>query len=232
MTESPLMDTRTSKQVIEDLLPLENAVVVDVGCGDGALARMMTRRGAHVTGIEVSPRQLAKAQAATPVGDERYMQGLAEDLPLNNRSADIVVFFNSLHHVDGSGLYRALREAARVLKPGGILYVSEPLAEGDYFELMRPAHDETEVRREAQEALHHAPEVGLLQERVVNHLDTVVFPDFEAFHERITQINPETREHFSEHEAEIRENFERLSRPVDQGRAFQQPMRVHLFRRA
>jgi SAM-dependent methyltransferase len=226
------MDKRTSKSVIQDLLPLENAVVVDVGCGDGTLARMMARRGAHVTGIEVSPRQLAKARAATAVGDERYMQGIAEDLPLKNRSADIVVFFNSLHHVEEPGLFKALREAARVLKPGGILFVSEPLAEGAYFELMKPAHDETDVRRRAQEALRHAPEVGLLLEKVLTHVDTVVLRDFEAFHERITQINPATRERFSEHEAKIREDFERLGQPVADGWAFDQPMRVQLLRRA
>ncbi len=226
------MERRTSKEVLEELLPLDNAVVIDVGCGDGGLARMMTKRGAHVTGIEVSPRALARAKAAEPVGDEVYMQGLAEDMPVKDRSADIVIFFNSLHHVDRLGLPWALKEVARVLKSGGLLYVSEPLPEGAYFELMKPAHDETRVRNEAQEALRHAPDHNMLLERALNHIDTVLLADYNAFHDRITAINPETRERFMESEAVIQDNFNRLGTKTEEGWLFDQPMRVTLFRRA
>ena len=144
---------------------------------------------------------------------------LAEDLPLRNNATDIVVFFNSLHHVEKGGLSKALREAARVLKPGGILFVSEPMAEGPYFELMKPAHDETAVRGQAQDVLRHAPEFGLLQEHVLTHVDSVKFADFEGFHDRITSINPETREHFRENEDTIRDSFERLEHQPAPGTA-------------
>ncbi len=226
------MVRKTSKEVIEELLPLEGATVIDVGCGDGALTRMLARKGAHVTGIEVSPRQLARARAAAAVADERYMQGLAEDLPVKDRSVDTVIFYNSLHHVDAAGIPSALKEAARVLKHGGLLFVSEPLAEGPYFEVMKPAHDETLARRRAQEALRHAPDHGLLQEKVLTHVDTVRIKDYEAFHDRITTINPEVRERFIEREEVIRATFERLGHKDKDGWSFDQPMRVHLFRRS
>lgn len=225
------MQARTSVEVIAELLPLEGATVIDVGCGDGGMTRFLARKGAHVTGIEVSPRQLARARLAAPVSDEQYMQGLAEDLPEKNHSADIVVYFNSLHHIDAPALGKALREAARVLKRGGLLYVSEPLPEGPYFEVMKPAHDETQVRRAAQDALKRAPEVGLLQETVLTHIDTVKIKSFQAFHDRITTINPHVRERFIELEDVIRDNFERLGRQSEDGWRFDQPMRVHLFRR-
>ncbi len=227
------MEKRTSKEIIEELLqPIEGANVVDVGCGDGQLTRMLTRRGAHVTGIEVSPRALARARAVKPVGDERYMQGLAEDLPIKSRSADIVIFLNSFHHVDEQGQPRALKEAARVLKDGGILFISEPLPEGPYFQLMRVAHDETGVRTRAQETLRHAAEYKLLLEKTLTHIDTVTFKNFEAFHDRITAINPQTRAAFIENEPMIREDFERLGRHVDDHWEFDQPTRAHLFRRS
>jgi hypothetical protein len=225
------MHKQTSKEVIEQLLSLQGAEVVDVGCGDGTLARMMARRGAHVIGIEVSPRQLARARAAPQAGDERYLQGCAEDLPLGNQSADIVVFFNSLHHVHVGDMPKALKEAGRVLRRGGVLFVSEPLAEGPYFEVMKPVHDETLVRRKAQEVLRRAPEYGLLQERVLTHIDTVRIKDFDAFHDRITTINPEVRERFLESEEELRGNFEQFGQKLEDGWAFDQPTRVHLFRR-
>lgn len=227
------MDRRTSAEVMDELLPLQGATVIDVGCGDGWLVRQLTRKGAHVTGVEVSPKHLAHARTFKAAGGEHYLQGIAEDLPLPSHCADIVLFFNSLHHVDKTGLPKALREAARVLRAGGILYVSEPMAEGDYFELMKPVHDETSVRRQAQDILRLAPEFGLLMEKQLTHLDTVMFSNFDAFHDRLTSINPQVRERFIELEDDMRESFVRHGQEnADGSWSFDQPMRVVMLRRS
>ena len=226
------MEERSGTQLIEELLDLEHSDIVDVGCGDGWLTRFLAGHGGHVTGIEVSPRQLVNARSIKQVADEQYMQGIAEELPIRSRSTDIVIFYNSLHHVDADGLPKAFREASRVLRHGGVLYVSEPMAEGAYFDLMKPAHDETLARRQAQEALRHAPEFGLLVEKQLSHIDSVKFRDFRAFHDRITSINPHTRARFDDQEEDMRANFERLGVQVDDGWVFQQPMRVAVLRRS
>lgn len=57
---------RKHREVIEELLALDGARVADIGCGDGALTRLMTRLGARVTGVEPSADQLARARAAAP----------------------------------------------------------------------------------------------------------------------------------------------------------------------
>lgn len=230
--EGKHMERRSSAEVLEELLPLQGATVVDVGCGDGWLTRRLTRLGAHVTGIEVSPRRLQVARTTPPAGDEHYIQGIAEDLPIVSRSVDIVIFFNSLHHIDKDSLSKAMQEAARVLKAGGILYVSEPMPEGPYFEVMKPAHDETAARNEAQAILRMAPEYGLLIERTLTHSDAVKVADFDAFHDRLTSINPHVRERFADVEEEVRANFNRLGTRSDDGWTFQQPMRVSVLRRA
>lgn len=226
------MERRTSLEVMEELLSIHGANVIDVGCGDGWLVRSLTRRGAHATGIEVSPKHLAYAQSLPAVGDEHYMQGIAEDLPIASRSVDIVIFFNSLHHVDQPGLLKALREAARVLKPGGVLFVSEPLPSGPYFETMKPVHDETAVRNRAQEALRYGPEFGLLLEKTFVYTDQVKMKDFRAFHDRLTMINPHVRERFDEKEEQLQQLFESHGRQTEDGWQFDQPMRVHLMRRS
>jgi len=225
------MQRRSNDDVLEEVLDIKGAEVIDVGCGEGHLARWLTRRGAHVPGIEVSPRALAKAQANAAVGDEHYIQGFAEDLPVANRSADVVIFFNSLHHVDADGLATAIKEASRVLKFGGVLYVSEPLAEGAYFDLMKPAHDETRPRLLAYQALQFAPDYGFVREREILHINAVPLRDFEQLHDRITSINPHVRARFDENEELIRENFDKLGVKTDDGWDFDQPLRVTVLRK-
>lgn len=225
------MQRRSNEDVLEEVLEIEGAVVIDVGCGDGHLVRWLTKRGAHVTGIEVSPRALARAQSTPPVGHEHYMQGCAEDLPVANRSADIVIFFNSLHHVDQVGLATAIKEASRVLKFGGMLYVSEPLAEGAYFELMKPAHDETRPRMLAYQALQFAPDYGFVREREILHVNAVPLKGFDHLRDRLTSINPHVRARFDESEPQIRETFERLGAKTNGAWTFDQPMRVTVLRK-
>ncbi len=223
------MQTRTNREVIEGALHLADAVVVDVGCGDGSLARMLARKGARVTGIDVSVPLLHQARAADAVGDEQYIEGKAEDLPLDPSSADIVVFFNSLHHVDE--MATALQEAARVLKPGGVLYVTEPLAQGSYFEVMKPVHDETEVRRRAYEALQQAAEHAFEAVSEIFHLNAMPVKSFEAFESRIVTVNPETRPLLEALHARLRTDFERLGQQTEDGWVFDQPMRVNILRK-
>src|SRR4051794_40809676 len=129
--------TRSPRDVLDEMLPAGDPVVVDVGCGDGALVRHLARRGARAIGVEIGTEPLARGRAHEPVGGERYLEGGAQALPLDDASADMVVFANSLHHVPAALLETALAEAARVLRPGGVVYVQEPLADGPYFELVR-----------------------------------------------------------------------------------------------
>jgi len=225
------MEKRTNREVLEQFLELPGKTIIDVGCGDGSLVRLLTRKGAHVTGIEASPKQLSRARAADTVGDERYIQGYAEELPADSRSADIVIFLNSLHHVDVDDLARALKEAARVLKHGGVLYVSEPLAEGPYFELMRPVNDETVVRQRAYETLQQAHLYGFLPEHELVHVNAVPITDFAAFERRITLVNPEIRIRFDEQVEELRNTFEQLGEKAEEGRVFDQPMRVNVYKK-
>jgi len=176
-------------QVLRDRLPLEGARIADIGCGDGGLVRAMARGGAWVVGIDPGPQQLARARAAeaagAPENREAYVCALGEALPLPGACLDALVYFNALHHVPIAVQQAALAEAARVLRPGGLLYVQEPLAEGDYFELMRPIEDETEVRARAYEALQaaalddlpQADETGGHEQDHDNLAHRVTFPD-------------------------------------------------------
>jgi ubiquinone/menaquinone biosynthesis C-methylase UbiE len=227
-----MLEQRRNSDVISELLVLEGKRVVDVGCGSGGLARLMTRKGAQVTGIECSPRQLAKAGEIDTVGDERYLEGRGEALPLDDQSTDIVVFFNSLHHVAVDCQEQALHEAARVLVPQGLLYICEPLAEGPHFEMMKPFDDETIVRAEAIKAIGRV--TGTLFDRVreQSYFYQVKDADFETFAEEMTRIDSSRDALLRENRQQLEDSFYAHGTKLEDGRyGFDQPMHINLLQK-
>jgi len=226
------------RELTTDLWMLQGLVepggkdVLDIGCGGGALVRDLAARGARVVGVEISDERLAPAEARDRGSGARYLVGRAQELPLEDASVDLAVFMRVLHHVPPAGLIRALREAGRVLRPGGAVYVAEPLAQGDYFALTSLVEDELEVRKAAQNALAQAELAGLERVTSVDYDVRLCLPDLAAYRARTVSVNPERAELFDARRDEIAEAFERLGEPGEQPgeRCFLQPMRADVLR--
>lgn len=226
--------TTTDFAVLDRLVQPAGRDVLDVGCGAGALVRRLASAGARPVGLEISEAQIAEAIATDGGAGARYLVGRAEALPLEPASVDAVVFMRSLHHVPPSQLDVALSEAARVLRPAGIVYAAEPLAEGDYFELLRLVEDELEVRRAAQRALDDAQRAGFEREATVEYDVAIEIAGIEALRERVVRVDPDRAALFAARQAEIEQALARLGEPAGDGGAkrFTQPMRAVLLRRA
>ncbi len=223
---------RKHSDVLREHLPLRGARIVDIGCGDGALVRLMTREGARVTGIECSDSQLSRARTAEPAGNEDYRSGRAEDLPFEDASVDAAVFFNSLHHVPVESQAKALEEAARVVKPGGAVYIQEPVAAGAYFELMRAIEDETFVRAKAQEAIAVAAEGPALRLELEAIYDAPIRRgSFEEFKAALIAVDASRRGRIEAEETALKVAFEAAGEARDGAVWFDQPSRLNLLRK-
>jgi SAM-dependent methyltransferase len=97
------------------LLPQTPCAAIDVGCGEGRLTRDLRARGHSVVGVDGSATLIACAREADPTGDYRVADAAA--LPIADESVALVTALMSLHDTDD--MPGAVREAARVLVPGG-----------------------------------------------------------------------------------------------------------------
>ena len=100
--------------------------VLDLACGHGRVASGLARRGARVTGLDATPLFLdhARAQAAAAGLPIEYVQGDMRSLPWPDESFDCVVsWFTSFGYFDDEENRLVLREARRVLRPGGRLLI-------------------------------------------------------------------------------------------------------------
>lgn len=225
------MRRMTLKEALAEVLDPRGRTVVDVGCGDGSLTRHFAALGARAIGVEISEGQLARARKAEPVESASYRVGKGEALPLEDASVDAVVYSNSFHHLPLPVMSDALAEAARVLKPHGTLIVVEPIAEGGYFEVVRPIEDETEVRAAAYDTLKHPP---LPLEEVDETVYTTVvrYRDADHYLAHVVAVDPARRDRLPAVEAEMRRRFAANGHiDADGQTAFDQPMRRMVFRR-
>jgi SAM-dependent methyltransferase len=226
--EQPVTDTT----MLERLVAPAGKDVVDIGCGGGALVRELAAAGARPIGVEISDDQLAAARASDGGSGGRYLVGRAEALPLGDASLDLAMFMRTLHHVPVPQMDAALREARRVLRPGGAVYVAEPLADGDFFALTSLVEDEVEVRRAAQAALARSEHAGLERVVTIDYDITIGLAGVEAFRARTVSVDPQRGPVFDARRDEIDAAFARLGTPGERPgeRCFVQPMRVDVLR--
>lgn len=145
--------------------PAVEAVVLDAGCGTGAYTAALCETVGGVIALDHSAGMLRTARRklaaqASPKAPG-FLQGDLLALPLPSASADAVLFNQVLHHLeDGRGGYRghraAVAEAARVLRPGGLLLLNacthEQLRRGFWFYGLIPGALERVLARCAPEA--------------------------------------------------------------------------------
>ena len=226
----PILDDELD--LLEALVPLAAARIVEPGCGAAQLARRLLERypGAEVVGLEVDRRQHAK-NLSVPVRGLRFALAGAQRIPWPDGGFDGAMMLKSLHHVPLDAMDDALAELARVVHPDGWLYVSEPVYDGPLNEIVRAYNDEGVVRAAAQQALDRAVASGRWRTADERRFVTPVrFRDFEDFERRMM------RPTFADHRIDdaMLERVRALYAPHqrDDGATFVRPMHVRLLRRS
>mgnify|MGYP003648182667 FL=1 len=218
--------------VIAELLDLDGKQILELGCGRAQHTRAIAEAGHGRTmlALEVDERQHALNLQIEDLSNVTFALGGAEQIPAADQSFDAVFLFKSLHHVPVELMQPAMAEIARVLRPGGHAYVSEPLFRGSFNECLRLFHDESYVRGQAFEAITSAVAAGQLQSvSQTFFLAPVRFASFEEFAQLVIAATHSNHQLSPELFEQVRQRFASYAGPT--GVQFEQPIRVDLLRR-
>ncbi len=121
-----IVRNRSIATEVSDFARLDGAEALDVGCQLGALPVALAERGARVTGVDVDDGLLdgARRRCDCYGAAATFVKAKAEALPFEDARFDVVTFVDVIEHVDDARA--AVRELARVLRPGGVLYLFGP----------------------------------------------------------------------------------------------------------
>ncbi|MFL5790507.1 MAG: class I SAM-dependent methyltransferase [Actinomycetota bacterium] len=123
---------RFHRDVFLGIVPEPGHRTLDLGCGEGRLSRDLEALGHRMIGLDASPAMVEEAHSADP--SIPVCRADAARVPFADESFDLVIAFMSLQDVDDA--HGAIREAARILEPGGrfCIAIVHPLNAVGHFE--------------------------------------------------------------------------------------------------
>ncbi len=232
ITQNKIEKTCLESEIIAEVLSLDDKHILELGCGTAELTRSIAEKGKNtkVTALEVDKRQHEKNLSLTDLPNVSFQMGGAEAIPVEDQSQDIVFMFKSLHHVPEDKLGKAMLEISRVLKPGGIAYISEPIFDGDFNELIRLFHNEEMVRQTAFNAIEKTVSEGVLSlNREIFFNTKVYFENFSDFESKVLNVSHTNHQLSNEIFEKVREQFN--LNLTSTGAYFTAPMRVDLLQK-
>jgi 2-polyprenyl-3-methyl-5-hydroxy-6-metoxy-1,4-benzoquinol methylase len=153
-----------TQEILRRHLPAAPAAILDVGGATGAHATWLAADGYRVHIVDLAPRHVDKARTDLgPIGVTAEI-GDARELSADDASFDVVMLFGPLYHlVDRDDRVRALTEACRVVRPGGIVAVAAvnrfaSLFSGLHAEFLTDPDFRAIVERDLRDGQHRNPD--------------------------------------------------------------------------
>jgi ubiquinone/menaquinone biosynthesis C-methylase UbiE len=112
-----------------DRYAAQGSEVAEIGCGPGRATMFMAKRQLSVIAVDISRQSLELARRRAPSAE--YVNATNLELPLPSNRFDLVISDGVIHHTPDA--YRSLAENARILKPGGALYLGVYNPRGHYY---------------------------------------------------------------------------------------------------
>lgn len=232
LTPPHISRTCPEHEIYNTLLNLDEKNILELGCGRAEITRAIATSGndRHITALEVDAVQHRQHQAIADLPNVEFIMAGAQSVPCQDNTFDVVFMFKSLHHVPQELMQQALLEIRRVLKPGGMAYISEPIFAGDFNDLLKLFHNEEEVRLAAFEAIRSTVDAGhLTLERQCFFNTPMHFENFADFDQKVLKVSHTEHRLSDTLYAQVQHKFSEHMSP--EGAQFTMPIRVDLLRK-
>ena len=219
-------------EIYNRLLELDGKHILELGCGCAEITRDIATTGAgrKITALEVDEIAHEKNLQITDLPNVTFVLSGAQAIPLEDESVDVAFMFKSLHHVPLDLMEPSMREIRRVLKPGGLAYISEPVFAGDFNEILRLFHDEQQVREAAFSIIKKVVDEGLfnlVEETFFN--SPMKFENFTDFENKVLKVTHTNHALDGDLYSLVKQRFE--EHEDVHGAHFLMPVRVDLLQR-
>lgn len=111
-------EARFRQLALQDIIIEPETPVLDLCCGAGPVTAYLVQRSQQVTGLDASPKAIARAKANVP--QAQYIEAFAEAMPFEPEQFAVVHTSAALHEMRPEQLQQILSEVYRVLQPGGV----------------------------------------------------------------------------------------------------------------
>jgi len=217
-------------EIYNRLLSLDNKNILELGCGCAEITRTIATSGTNrnITALEVDEIAHKKNLQITDLPNVTFGLSGAQEIPLQDKSVDVVFMFKSLHHVPIELMETSMQEIKRVLKPGGLVYISEPVFAGEFNDILRLFHDEQKVREAAFNTIKNAVNEGmfsLVEETFFN--SPMKFESFDEFENDTIKATHSNHTLDDDLYMLVKKRFEQHM--GDDGAQFLMPIRVDLL---
>jgi len=214
-----------------ETLNLDNKTILELGCGNASMTKQLATNGSNrkIIACEVDELQ-HKKNLNLNIENIEFKLNSAQDIKLEDECIDMIFMFKSFHHIPYDLMKKALSEIKRVLKPNGLVYISEPLFMGEQNELIAMFHDEQQVRIDAFEHIKEAVESEQFKLfREIFFQTEIVYENFEDFKNK--QMNQTYNDHTitKQLEEEIENKFNSFN--DGEQTSFMKPFRVDILQK-
>lgn len=227
----PNITQTLNEEFLIETLNLNNKTILELGCGSAKMTQSIASNGfdRKVIAYEIDKIQHDK-NLKLDIENIKFKSSGAQDIKEEESSVDIVFFFKSFHHIPKEFMQKALDEVKRVLKPNGLVYISEPLFLGEQNELVSIFHNEEQVRIDAFETIKKSVDNNqfkLFKEIFFN--TEVSYKNFEDFEKK--QMNQTYNENniTKEIKQKVKDRFEYYSKGEEI--TFLKPFRVDILQK-
>ncbi len=220
-------------EVLKRLLNFDGAKVLELGCGAAEKTRMISEMTnvESIVASEVDEIQQRKNLQVKNLNKVTFTSFGAENIEADDQTFDIVLMFKSLHHVPLDQLDTALQEIHRVLRPGGMAYISEPVFDGPFNNIMRVYHDEEAVRQAAFDAVQRSVRSGLFKlETECFFENRIQMESWDQYERNMLGVTHTEHKLSADQYIEVKRRFEESK--TEQGFVYHIPNRVDLLAKA